>query len=525
MKNSFLPLIFFFLISNHTFSQDDSAWKYAETITQSGLKQQLSIIASADMEGRETGTEGQRKAAAYIESQFKKKGLKPPQSLKDYQQVYPLLKDTLIPKTFKIGKRKYTFGTDYIITPGTDENSEFNAKDIIFAGYGISDMNYNDYSGKDVKGKLVVIYTGEPKVGDTFLVSRTTKPSAWGFSLTRKAILAKQQGAIALLVVNLKMDNTTILNANAKTSNIALPRKKDVTREKVPVVTVMPYVIKNIFGARIGSELTAYAEAGIPLTDFNAEQKVKSKLVYKKIKTETSAANVIGYIEGSDLKSEYVFLTAHYDHLGKKGNVIYYGADDDGSGTASVIEIAEVFEKARAAGYGPRRTVVFMAVSGEEEGLWGSAYYSDHPIFPLDSTTADLNTDMIGRIDPARSYGDSTNYVYVIGDDKLSTDLQPISNEVNKKYTHLELDEKFNAPGDPERIYYRSDHYNFAKKGVPIIFYFDGIHNDYHKPTDTVDKINFDLMKKRARFIFLTAWEMANMDDMVKRNLALPAEE
>ncbi|MGH2647498.1 MAG: M28 family peptidase, partial [Ginsengibacter sp.] len=268
-----------------------------------------------------------------------------------------------------------------------------------------------------------------------------------------------------------------------------------------------------------------YGEAGIPLKDFNAEVKIKSKLVYKRIKTEASANNVIGYIEGSDKKNEYVFLTAHYDHLGKKGTDIYYGADDDGSGTASVIEMARAFSKSKADGFPPRRTLVFMTVSGEEEGLWGSEYYSDHPVFSLDSTDVDLNTDMIGRIDPGRNYGDSINYVYVIGNDKLSTDLDPISIAVNKKYTHLELDYKFNAPDDPERIYYRSDHYNFARNGVPIIFFFDGIHKDYHKPTDTVDKINFDLMEKRARFIFLNAWEMANRNDMLKRNLPLPNEK
>ena len=525
MKNFFPPLVLLLLLANYSFSQTDAAWKYAETITEPGLKQQLSIIASADMEGRETGTEGQRKAARYIESQFKKIGLQSPESLKDYQQIYPLVKDTLIPKTLKIGKRKYRFGTEYVVTPGTDESNEFNAKDIIFAGYGITDMNYDDYTGKDVKGKVVVIFTGEPKIGDTFLVSRTTKPSAWGFSITRKAILAKQKEAIAILLVNLKMDNTAALNANLKTSGISFPRKKNATTEKVPVITVPPYIIKNIFGVRTGSELVAYGEAGIPLKDFNAEVKEKSKLVYKRIKTETSASNVIGYIEGSDLKNEYVFLTAHYDHLGKKGNTIYYGADDDGSGTASVIEMARAFESAKEKGFGPRRTLVFMTVSGEEEGLWGSEYYSDNPVFPLDSTTIDLNTDMIGRIDPGRNYGNSMNYIYVIGNDKLSTDLNSITTSVNKKYAHLELDYKFNAPDDPERIYFRSDHYNFAKKGVPVIFYFDGINNDYHKPTDTVDKINFDLMEKRARFIFLTAWEMANRDEMLKRDKPFPTEE
>jgi Zn-dependent M28 family amino/carboxypeptidase len=155
--------------------------------------------------------------------------------------------------------------------------------------------------------------------------------------------------------------------------------------------------------------------------------------------------------------------------------------------------------------------------------LWGSAYYAANPIYPLAKTTADLNIDMIGRIDPKRTKGDSTNYVYVVGDDKLSSDLRTISETVNNKYTKLELDYKFNDPDDKEFIYYRSDHYNFAKNGVPIIFYFNGTHADYHRPTDTPDKINYKLMEKRARFVFYTAWEMANRNEMLKRDLALPA--
>jgi Zn-dependent M28 family amino/carboxypeptidase len=233
------------------------------------------------------------------------------------------------------------------------------------------------------------------------------------------------------------------------------------------------------------------------------------------------SSDVLGFLEGSDLKDQIVVISAHYDHLGKRDTVIYYGADDDGSGTVSVLELAEAFAKAKAAGKGPRRSILFLANSGEEKGLFGSQYYSEHPTYPLDHTTVDLNIDMIGRIDPNRRIGDSTNYVYVVGSDKLSTDLKPVSEGNNKKYTKMELDYKFDDPTDPERIYYRSDHYNFARKGVPIIFYFDGIHRDYHKPTDTPDKINYDIMEKRARLVFFTAWEMANRNDMLKRDIPL----
>jgi len=234
------------------------------------------------------------------------------------------------------------------------------------------------------------------------------------------------------------------------------------------------------------------------------------------------SSNVLGFMEGTDLKDEYVFLTAHYDHLGiRNDTTIYYGADDDGSGTVSILELAQAFAKAKAEGKGPRRSIVFMTVSGEEKGLWGSEYYSNNPVYPLDKTSVDLNIDMVGRIgEEYLKDKDSTNYVYVIGDDKLSSDLTPITNMVNKNLK-LKLDRKYNDLNDKNRFYYRSDHYNFAEKGVPIIFYFNGVHADYHRPTDTPDKINYKLMAKRVQLVFYTAWEMANRNDMLKRDIKL----
>jgi hypothetical protein len=244
----------------------------------------------------------------------------------------------------------------------------------------------------------------------------------------------------------------------------------------------------------------------------------------KKGLVNSNACNVVGLIEGSDKKDEYVFITGHYDHLGMRNDKIYYGADDDGSGTCAVIEIAEAFAKAKAAGHGPRRTIVCMTVSGEEKGLWGSDYYSEHPLFPLEKTSVDLNIDMVGRKDPNRKKGDNNNYVYVIGHDKLSSELPIINESVNNQFTKLEFDYKYDDPNDNERIFYRSDHYNFAKKGVPILFFFDGIHEDYHKTSDTVDKINFDLYEKRIQMVFHTAWEIANREELLKRDIPLPLE-
>ncbi len=524
MKNYFPALFLIFIFPNNLFSQTDAALKYAEDITQTGLKKQLTIIASAEMEGRETGTEGQRRAAAYIQSQFKEIGLKPPSSLNGYIQTYPLNKDTLIPRSLKIGKTKYEFGKDYIVTPGSDENGEFKSKEIIFAGYGIKDKNYDDYTGKDVKGKVVMVLYGEPKADDKYLISGTNKISRWSTDLSKKAVLAKQKGAEALLVIDPTLDTLTSATIeNSRKSNLSLVHPKDSTDVKVPIILVTKAVVKDILNGREFAAIISSAISLSPLNEIAISKRIKTKLRYRKINIPSESSNIIGFIEGTDKKDEYVFLTAHYDHLGKKGDAIYYGADDDGSGTVSVIEMARAFAKAKSEGNGPKRSVVFMTVSGEEKGLWGSEYYSDHPVFPLENTSVDLNTDMVGRIDTERKTGDTLNYIYVIGHDKLSTDLSVINEGVNNKFIHLTLDYKYDDPADKNRIYFRSDHYNFARKGVPILFFYDGmLLADYHKPTDTIDKINFGLMEKRVRLIFLTAWEIASRDEMLKRDLPLP---
>ena len=222
--------------------------------------------------------------------------------------------------------------------------------------------------------------------------------------------------------------------------------------------------------------------------------------------------NVVAFIKGSEFPEEIVVISAHYDHVGmdSEGN-IYNGADDDGSGTVSILEIAEAFKEAQDDGYQPRRSILFLHVTGEEKGLLGSDYYTKNPIFPLENTVTDLNTDMIGRIDP--KHEDNPNYIYLIGSDKLSTQLHELSEEVNNKYTQFDLDYTYNDENDPNRFYYRSDHYNFAKHNIPVIFYFNGTHADYHQPTDTPDKIEYDLMARRAQLIFYTAWEVANRDE------------
>ena len=223
--------------------------------------------------------------------------------------------------------------------------------------------------------------------------------------------------------------------------------------------------------------------------------------------------NVLGFIEGSDLKEELIIITAHYDHLGKHDSLIFNGADDDASGVAGAMEIAEAFMLAKKDGKGPRRSILIMPVSGEEKGLLGSKYYTDNPVYPLNNTIANLNIDMIGRLDDWHSTG---NYVYLIGSDRLSYDLHNINEEVNNRYTKLELDYKYNDEEDPNRYYYRSDHYNFAKNNIPVIFYFNGVHEDYHRPSDTIEKLDFSKIKTISKLVFLTAWELANREEKIK---------
>ncbi|MDA9630597.1 M28 family metallopeptidase [Flavobacteriaceae bacterium] len=232
------------------------------------------------------------------------------------------------------------------------------------------------------------------------------------------------------------------------------------------------------------------------------------------VKTE----NVVAIIEGSEYPDEYIILSSHLDHIGVENGIINNGADDDGSGTVAMLEIAEAFQKAVAEGLGPKRSVVFLHVTGEEKGLLGSEYYSKNPLYPLAKTITNLNIDMIGRLDPKRIDKDP-NYIYLIGSDRISQELHEISEAINKKYTQIKLDYTFNDENDPNRFYERSDHYNFAKKNIPVIFYFNGTHEDYHQPTDTPDKINYEMLEKRTHLIFYTAWELANREERIKLKL------
>ncbi|MGG9971011.1 M28 family peptidase [Ferruginibacter sp. SUN002] len=524
MKYFFVAFVL--LASGNVLAQVDNAAKYAATITKEDLKKHLTIVAGDEMEGRETGTAGQRKASLYIQQQFEAIGLKPAAALNGYEQFFPLFKDSMISNDLRIGNERLVYGADYYTAVMFNDSKRTEAKKIVFAGYGINEKNYNDYKGKKVKGKIVVIILGEPKQDGVYVLSGNSSPSEYSYpGIQKKLAVAKKKGAIGAIIINPNIGVITAqLAEKSSRSSMYYPKDNYIS---INYAVVAHETLKKLFPDWQINLLIDKAKNYELLNAHKLSEVVSNySFDYQKKHEQIDASNVLGYIEGTDKKNEYVFLTAHYDHLGKHDGKIYYGADDDGSGTCAVIEMAEAFAKAAKEGNGPRRTVVFMTVSGEEKGLWGSEYYSDNPVFPLKKTSVDLNTDMIGRIDTERMTDDSLNYVYVIGHDKLSSDLPIINEGVNKKYTGLTLDYKFDDPNDQERIYYRSDHYNFARKGVPILFFYDGmLLADYHQPTDTVDRIYWDIYEKRARMIFHTAWEIANRDKMLKRDKPLPAGE
>jgi len=491
-----MTLLFQNLIS---FSQDKNDPKtFADLIKPDSLRKKLFHIASKDFEGRETTTEGQQLAAAYIESNFKSMGLSPSPN-GNYQMYFPVYQDSLESIGISIDDQHFNNYEDIDANLTSNNSSVILGNEIVFAGYGISDSMHDDYKRIDVKGKIVLVLNGYPPEE---LQNRIDKNL---FNPYAKQDAAQMHGASALLIIDTDFPRK---KSSQKSIMYLNPFKK--------INYINTYFVSEKFARTImGKEYDAATNGHVRPKLYE----VNTVIQFIKSIAQLRSSNVTGYLEGSDLKDQLVVISAHYDHLGKKDSVIYFGADDDGSGTVSVLEIASAFVTATASGARPRRSILFVLHSGEEQGLWGSQYFTTFPPYPLTKITADLNIDMLGRVDPIRKHGDSTNYIYIVGDNRLSSDLHGVIESANKKYTKLEIDRKFNDPKDPERIYYRSDHYSFANKGVPVIFYYDGSNKDYHKPTDTPDKINYDLLAKRVKLVFYSAWDIANRDNMLKRDI------
>lgn len=510
----------FVLFSCGTFAQvpDSTRMKFASTITMNELREHLTILASDEYEGRETGKPGQKKAAQYIADYYKDLGVGPCNNGSYFQQ-YPLKEEKRTNSTISTADKEWKFVDDFYFFGGF-ETEELVASEVIFVGYGIDDAAYSDYTNVDVKGKMVMCLDGEPtdKNGNS-RISGTKEKSLWGQDMFIKVETAKTNGALGILVVNSQYDfYITRIKPWLEMPDVRLdyPTENPDKEELIPYAFISPKMANAIF-KRAKAKDFAYWQKKINKKG-KAVSKVLSVPTTIHVKHDInliSAENVMCYIEGSDpkLKNEVVVVSAHYDHIGiGRDGQINNGADDDGSGTVASLEIAEAMVLAKKAGHGPRRSVLILNVSGEEKGLLGSEWYSEFPIFPLENTVCDLNIDMIGRTDKEHEAATS-EYVYIIGSDKLSTQLHQASELVNSTYTKLDFDYTYNDPKDPNRFYYRSDHYNFAKNNIPVIFYFSGVHEDYHKPGDDVEKIQFEKMETIAKLIFLTAWEVANRDE------------
>ena len=476
---------------------------YANTITTDELKEMLYKYASDEFEGRETGEKGQKLAVEYLKTQYKAMGIPSPLGGDDYFQEVPLEKQSVSEAKISVNGKNYKSFEDQIVLRASG-NVNLSTDEIIYVGYGIDADNYSDYKNIDVKGKIVLAKAGEPKDDSgNYITSGTAEDTKWSAgrqSLSSKRDAAMDNGAKALIYMDTNLFSRYApyfqRQASAGTSG-----RLSLKSKEADMVMLMA---NESLGKALNSSIMENNQPKVIKAD--------TKLTIENKSQSISSENVVAFIEGSEKPKEIVVISAHLDHEGIKNGEVYNGADDDGSGTIAILEIAEAFKMAEKAGHGPKRSILFLHVTGEEKGLLGSRHYTDNdPIFPLEDTVADLNIDMIGRTDPKRKEGDR-NYIYLIGSDKLSTELHNISEDVNTKYCNVELDYTYNDENDPNRFYYRSDHYNFAKNNIPVIFYFNGTHDDYHRPSDTADKIEYDLLENRARLVFHTAWEVANRD-------------
>ncbi len=494
---------------------------FSRNITQAELKEQLTRLASRDFEGRETGSPGQDKAATYLQNRLVEMGVERVPGMRNYFQDVPLSYVHWEDLGITINGHAYTHLRDFVCLQEENQNLPLlQVKDVVFMGYGIDDPKYSDYKSRNSRGRTIMIYKGEPLNEDSIsFITGTKELSPWASDLTLKLKTAAEHKVRVVLVVDPDIRQTVSFN-RAKLTGQKLQIGQIATPSGPNTIYISPDMAKKIIGDRedlFVKSRTRQAQAGsarpvhLPV-DLTIRQHITRNILYSK--------NIAGVIPGTDpvLKDEYVVISAHYDHLGKKGNSIFYGADDNGSGTAAVLEIMETLMEAKAQGLGPGRSVLCIFFTAEEKGLLGSQFYSQNPIIPLHQTTVNVNIDMIGRIDEKHRHNEQ--YVYVIGSNRLSTDLHKINESINDTYSHLELDYTYNAKNDPNRFYYRSDHYNFAKHGVPAIFFFSGVHEDYHQPTDTVDKILFDKYEQVTRHIFHLIWELANRQERIRVDVA-----
>jgi len=498
LKNFHLVCSLFLVVYFAEAQEVNSIDSIVSSISKNDLKRHLEIISHDSLEGRETGQPGLKKAAEYLQNQFDEMGLSPIRmgSKNAYMQSFNLIKGKWGEVILSVEGVSYKNMVDFIYVSTSIQSYNKNIK-LKFAGQGSAE----DYANIDSRNKGVVIILPEV-IGN------------W----EEKVSIAKEAGIEEIFIIYGDSDEnikTVIPSYKNYLMGTQFKLKSDSPGDNMRVFLITPGMAERMFDTSIKKLKSSVAKT--EKGKYKSINKIPEGEVFAEVESTediVQTENVIGFVEGLQRPDEVLIISAHYDHVGMKNGQIYNGADDNGSGTAAILELAEAFALAREMGLGPKRSVMFILMTGEEKGLLGSSYYVSDPVFPLNKTIANLNIDMIGRID--NKYIDNPGYVYLIGSDKISQELHMISEKVNRNHIGLILDYTYNAEDHPEMFYYRSDHYNFAKYGIPVIFYFTGVHNDYHKPTDEVDKILFDRMALITKLIFYTAWEVSNMERNLK---------
>jgi Zn-dependent M28 family amino/carboxypeptidase len=503
-----------------------------EAVRAARLRDYLTFIASDELEGRNTPSRGLDTAALYLASHLSRWGLRAAGDSGSYFQRIALRR-TLIdaPRTkAEVTGQAFSYGQDFLASLAAGSVSG----PLVFVGHGwaIKSKNLNEYKGIDVRGKIIVHISGLPK-GVTFRDLTGKQGEDWDNPYS----YGQRNGALGRIIIPAFQN----LASWEQSKQIAIEEgnievEKFIQSEAAPIPSIIasPRMLAALFAGekRNASQMFSLAATGEAVEPFDfSPGKKASFTVSVKTKMEQTQ-NVVAVLEGSDpqLKNEYVAISAHYDHVGigapVGGDAIYNGADDDGSGTVSVLAMAEAFSQ----GPRPRRSLLFIWHAGEEEGLWGSRYFTLYPTVPIDKIVADLNIDMIGRCkkagdtNPALSEMPEPNEVFLIGPKIMSSELVELSEAVNRSLLNLKFNYRYDDAKEPNQYFFRSDHFNFARKGIPVIFYMDGDHPDYHKPSDSIEKIDFDYMERVAKTIFATAWELANRDKRPRVDKPLAAD-
>lgn len=493
------------------------SYRLSKYISADDMKKNLTILASDEMEGREVGTPGNDKAAAYISTQLKELNISLPPDAENYYQNIAFSYTRWNKVNVTVGDTTFRHLWDFLAFPTGNESIDVSMDEITFLGYGIDDNRYSDYEKLNLKGKTIIIYEGEPMKNDTtYWISDTSKESLWS-NTENKLKIAKRKGVDLVLVIKndfkqfLGENRRKVIGSTVKIGDVSL-NKKDVANHIYISSTMAQYILGDNADVII-KKRDKIKHSGNPES---AEIGVDMKILLDRNDNILKGQNIMAYFEGSDKKDELIIVSAHYDHIGMRGDDIFNGADDNGSGSVTLLEVASALQAGVKQGHYPSRSILCLWLTGEERGLLGSKYYIKNPVFPLEKTIANINIDMVGRVD--QKYAGQPHYIYVIGSDRLSSDLHTINEDINDTYEKLILDYKYNDEKDPNRFYYRSDHYSFAEIGIPAIFFFNGTHADYHRASDTVEKINFDKMEKIGRHIFHLMWELANRKETIVKD-------